>query len=102
MFMPDTIIAGLGCALPETCFSTERYIEHAKRFSCSNARQEKVLEELYRRTAIDQRGTICAEAAFPAVQTAEDQGPTTAHRMQYYAEGIGALAKRACDDAFAG
>jgi predicted naringenin-chalcone synthase len=99
--MPDTIIAGLGSALPENRFSTERYIEHAKRFSCTNPRQEKVLEELYRRTAIAQRGSICTEEAFPSAQTEQDHGPTTGHRMQYYAGGIGALAKRACDEAFA-
>lgn len=106
--MPDVRLVGLGTALPVHSLSTDEYIKHAKQFACATPRQEKVLEELYRRTAIAQRASVLtgpygehAEEVFVPAQSDADRGPSTGHRMRYYADQIGALAKRACDAAFA-
>lgn len=98
--MPDVQISGLGTALPQNQYSTEDYIEHAKTITCASPRQERVLEELYRRTAIDSRATVCDAETFPPIATAEDRGPTTGARMQRYASEIGKLALGACRAAF--
>lgn len=98
--MPDVQISGVGTALPRNQYSTEDYIEHAKTITCASPRQEKVLEELYRRTAIDSRATVCDADTFPPIEAAEDRGPTTGERMQRYAREIGELALGACKAAF--
>lgn len=106
--MPNARIVGLGTALPNHSLSTEEYIQHAKQFAGATPRQEKVLEELYRRTAITQRASVLsgpygkhAEEVFIPADCSQDRGPTTGHRMRYYADQIGALAKAACESAFA-
>lgn len=100
-------ILGLGTALPPNAIPTDAYIAHAKQFSCSTNRQEKVLEELYRRTAIQRRGSVLAnagygdraQAVFAPPASTTDFGPSTGHRMRYYAAEIPALATQACRNA---
>jgi predicted naringenin-chalcone synthase len=102
-------IVALGTALPTNCLPTDDFIAHAKQFACSNAKQERILEELYRRTAIQQRASVLAgngygqsgEAVFAPGGGSADLGPTTGKRMQYYEAEIGELAHAACEAAFA-
>jgi len=107
--MHDVVIVGLGTALPGKSIPTESFIEHAKTFAFATPRQEKVLEELYRRTTIATRSSVLAgrgygeraEEVFVAATSEFDRGPSTAERMQYYALEVPHLAQQACDAAFA-
>lgn len=98
-----SVIAGLGKALPETAIQTDLYIAHAKRFSCTTTKQERVLEELYRRTEIKTRCSVVASGSYGTVGDRiflppvgeEDRGPTTAARMTCYSNEAGALALEA-------
>lgn len=89
--MSSSIIA-IGTALPQFSASTDVLISHAKKFSCKNVRQEKVLEELYRRTNIASRHSVLnsidygpeSQRMFPAPVSEKDMGPSTASRMRCY------------------
>jgi predicted naringenin-chalcone synthase len=94
------IIEGISTALPGRSVQTELFIQHAKRFSCTTARQEKVLEELYRRTEIARRSSVLAsysygaegEQIFAPPAAVDDRGPSTEQRMQCYSAEAGPLA----------
>ena len=106
------IIAGLGTALPTSAMSTAEFIDHAKKFSCQTPKQERVLEELYRRTSIETRSSVLASRAYGAhgermfrPPDMDNQfGPGTEERMNCYAQEVVPLAldasQRALDDAF--
>ncbi|HEY9790186.1 MAG TPA: type III polyketide synthase [Candidatus Obscuribacterales bacterium] len=94
------IIEGIATALPGRCLQTDLFIQHAKRFCCTTTRQEKVLEELYRRTEISSRSCVLAsysygsegEQIFAPPRAVDDLGPSTAQRMQCYSDEAGMLA----------
>jgi predicted naringenin-chalcone synthase len=92
----NSAIAGFGLAVPEHHATQEAALEHAKQRTCSTERQQKVLEQLYRRTGIKTRHH-CGQI-YPL-----GSSPTTGQRMQVYAERAPALAeiaaKIALDDA---
>lgn len=95
-----TIIAGLGSALPTNRLSTKDYVEHAKKFSCQTPRQERVLEELYRRTSIETRSSVLVsggygsrgERMFKPPEVGNELGPGTEERMKCYASEVVPLA----------
>lgn len=103
--MPAQII-GIGTALPEY-IPTHRYIAHAKKFSCNSHSQEKILEELYRKTAIKSRCSVLAgksygqeaDSVFVPPKDSADKGPTTSARMEYYIAEVAPLARMACEQA---
>jgi predicted naringenin-chalcone synthase len=79
-------IAGFGLAVPEHHATQEAAAEHAKLRTCATVKQQRVLEQLYRRTGIKTRhhsGQI-----YPLASS-----PTTGQRMQIYAERAPALAE---------
>ena len=89
--MHSSIIA-IATALPEFSVSTDTLVSHAKRFSCRNGKQERVLEELYRKTNINSRHSVLnsadygkeSERMFPLPVNEKDLGPGTAARMRCY------------------
>lgn len=93
-------ITGLATALPGAVTPTDELIAHAKRFACRSDRQEKILEQLYRRTEIGSRCSALnstrygnsADHMFTPPASEEDKGPSTSARMQVYAQEIKALA----------
>jgi predicted naringenin-chalcone synthase len=104
--MVATVI-GIGTALPGTALETEAFIAHAKRFNCQTARQERVLEELYRRTNISRRCSVLAgpdygqdaQEMFVPPEHADDAGPGTERRMLCYEKETVPLAMAAANRA---
>lgn len=102
-------IIGLATALPGTPIATEQCVNHAKRFSCKNPRQERILEELYRRTSIRSRRSVLAgggygeegENIFLPPASSDDRGPTTSERMACYQKETKLLAMQAATSALA-
>jgi predicted naringenin-chalcone synthase len=106
--MHQVSIAGLGIAIPNKPVTTDKYIAHAKQFAAASPKQERIIEELYRRTSIRQRSSVIAgssygpyaEEVYVQATCEDDRGPTTGHRMRYYAAEVGSMARRACEAAF--
>lgn len=103
-------IVGLGCAVPPLSISRDQSGDVAKQLSCQTSRQADKLDALYRRSGVQQRGSVLlGEAAgggvdqvfFPAARDDEDRGPTTAQRSQQFADHAPALAERASCKALA-
>lgn len=100
-------ILGLGTALPGSVISTQQFIDHAKRFSCQSPKQERVLEELYRRTEISSRASVLAsyaygttgDAVFRSPAHPEDRGAGTSERMTCYERESAPLAIAAAERA---
>ncbi|MEM1098003.1 MAG: type III polyketide synthase [Planctomycetota bacterium] len=96
----------MGVALPTSSVSQEALAEAAVACCCDDARQTKLLRELYRRSGVERRG--CAildgshgkapttiDAAFPPRRNPSDRGPSLAARMAMYGAAAEPLAVRA-------
>ncbi len=101
-------IIGLGIAIPEHFASQSESCDHAKVYNCHSERQEKMLEELYRRSTISKRHSVLITREgkagaktdfFPVPKNTVDKGPTIAQRMQMYHLDAIPLATQACNAA---
>ncbi len=100
-------IIGLGTALPNNLVSQIDSYRLAKDLCCQTAKQERVLEQVYKKSGIQTRSTVLRtehEQAtnsnfFQPPRTTLDTGPSTAERMALYEEQVGPLATRACREA---
>ena len=101
-------VTGLGTAVPVNSASQAEAYDHAKLYNCTNERQHKSLEELYRRTSISNRSSVLVKRLpdtkvntefFAPPSHTDDKGPTTAERMRLYNLHAGDLSARACQSA---
>ena len=102
------VIIGLGTALPPNAISQKQSFEYARHYSCTTVRSERVLERLYKRTDIFKRWTAspmseyaAVEGFYPPMRSKNDTGPTTAQRMESYADKVVPLALSAAEAAVA-
>ncbi len=101
---------GIGTAQPAYSIGQQEAAEMAASFRGLAREESRSLQALYRRTRIERRGSVlleqpegsCPRQTFmpPAVDEA-DSGPTTAMRMDRYAEEAPALALAAAREALA-
>lgn len=96
-------IQGLGTAVPRLSIEQDAAGQAAQRLMTEPA-QRRLLPVLFRRAQVERRGSVLLEVTedgrrdsrfYPAAQHAEDRGPTTAARMERYAQEAGALASLA-------
>jgi predicted naringenin-chalcone synthase len=106
-------IRGMGTALPETVMSQAEAGRVARALCCRTKEQETWLPLLYENSGIRRRhlsldrqvvvdlvnGTRNSGSVFLPRGTDDDQGPTTAERMDLYAQMAGPLALRAAGEA---
>jgi predicted naringenin-chalcone synthase len=102
-------ILGLGTALPPHTISQARAAEVAQVMCCRTEEDASVLPNLYRHTGIATRhmvfgdrivedvlqGTAATQCIFLPTGAAEDHGPSTRQRMEYYAQEAPPLALEA-------
>jgi predicted naringenin-chalcone synthase len=102
-------ILGLGTAVPGTDLPQEQGQHIARQLCCRTAEQASWLQSIYDGLGIRRRHIILGKdvvqdilrgsrttgSPFLPRGTADDQGPTTAQRMQHYSDGAGPLALRA-------
>jgi prepilin-type processing-associated H-X9-DG protein len=102
-------ILGLGTAVPATHIGPADSLQIARKMCCKTREHETWLPAVYGGSGIDRRhlafepqviddivhGTTVSGSCFLPKGTLEDRGPTTAQRMEHYAERAGALALRA-------
>ncbi|MEM9826792.1 MAG: type III polyketide synthase [Planctomycetota bacterium] len=108
-------ILGLGAATPRWSATDQQALEFAKRRSCTDASQHRTVDVLYRRTGIQNRGSVLLRMGegsdlpqqdfYPEITGENDGGPSTRARMQRYAAEAPGLAitaaKRAMENAAA-
>jgi predicted naringenin-chalcone synthase len=103
-------ILGLGTAVPPHTMSQQEATELAHRIVCQNEQQKRLLSVLYRKAGVDNRYTALphriAEQWLPPTEergAGSEQpatfGPTTAERMQFFAEHAPAIALAASEQA---
>ena len=105
-------IRGLGTAVPHHGVNYVDGARMAGRMSCDDAAQQRTVTALYRRTRIENRGSVllCPEGDagrfgefYPHPENPDDRGPATAKRCERYADEAPRLAHRsaraALDDA---
>ena len=98
-------IAGLGTALPEYSVSQNEAWIHASKLCCKSERQVKVLQQLYKKTTIENRASVLVPSAFyasdysgffplqePGREHGQQAGPSTGARMRRFNEEAAALA----------
>jgi predicted naringenin-chalcone synthase len=102
-------IRSVGTALPSTRVGQEDAFRVARRLCCRTDEQATWLPEIYRHSGVGTRGMILGQdvvqdvlnetrytgSPFLPTGASEDRGPTTAQRMQHYAELAPPLAARA-------
>jgi predicted naringenin-chalcone synthase len=97
-------IIGLGTALPTNSVSQIESYRLAKILCCHTDKQERVLEQVYKKSGIQSRSTILhkksdqfvGENFFRKPLTISDTGPSTAERMAVYEQEVEPLASQAC------
>lgn len=105
-------ILGLGTAVPPHTMSQQEATALAHQVVCQNDQQKRLLSVLYRKAGVENRHTAIphriAEKWLPphAERNAEDVqpatfGPTTAERMQFFAEHAPTIALAASEQALA-
>jgi predicted naringenin-chalcone synthase len=108
-------ILGLGTALPATAIDQEKALGIARSLCCRTAEQATWLPTMYGHTGIATRyhvyspelirdvleGTRASGSVFLPTGQPDDRGPTTAQRMQHYAELAPPLAVQASRKALA-
>ncbi|HET7307531.1 MAG TPA: type III polyketide synthase [Gammaproteobacteria bacterium] len=105
---PAMALLGLGVAAPEATLDQQVAADFAAARCCTTERQANWLRRIYRQSGVrhrasmllDGRGLSGLEQFYPA-EPGEPRGPTTAVRLQRYANTAGALGERACRVAFA-
>src|SRR5256885_1309790 len=104
-------IRGIGLAVPPNTMTQEQAAELASTVICRTEQQQRVLTALYRKAGIENRHSVLPYKTalnwLPDSPTGKQQdrpatlGPTTAVRMQYFAEHAPPLAKNAAAAALA-
>jgi predicted naringenin-chalcone synthase len=108
-------ILGMGTAAPAAVIDQAEGREIARALCCRTAEQATWLSSMYGQTGIHTRhvvldrgvvrdvldGTRTSGSVFLPTGAADDPGPTTAQRMQHYAEDVGPLAVEAAHRALA-
>jgi predicted naringenin-chalcone synthase len=108
-------IVRVGTAVPETVVDQEDALAIARALACPTREQDTWLPGMYAGTLIERRhlvfppqlvrdvldGTTLSGSVFLPKFDPADRGPTTAQRMQHYAEQAPPLAVRACREALA-
>jgi predicted naringenin-chalcone synthase len=97
-------IIGLGTALPDNLVSQIESYQLAKHLCCQTDKQERVLEQVYKKSGVHTRSTVLPADVehqrttnfFHPPSTACDTGPSTAARMALYEQQVGPLATNAC------
>ncbi len=103
-------ILGLGTAVPPNTMSQQEATELAHKVVCQTEQQQRLLSVLYRKAGVENRHTALphriAEQWLPPSIADESEsklaptfGPTTAERMQYFAEHAPPIALRASEQA---
>ncbi len=95
-------IYGIGTQLPPHRIEQAEAAGLAADFCAADARQLRLLPQLYRRTGVQTRHSVLLETStngepssqrfYPASVGAEDRGPTTAARMEAYGQLVTSLA----------
>lgn len=106
-------ILGLGTAVPEHAITQTDAAAMARQRCADDARQGRMLERLYQRTTVEQRGSTLLQTNgsqrvdacsfdwfFPDTQQSP-MGPTTAERMKHFAAFAPSLAAQASRQALA-
>ncbi len=101
-------ITGIGTAVPQYQAKSQASATFASKISCATAGESRKVQALYRRTGIDQRGSVLLkehavsdivnEFYAPAENT-QDRGPGTKVRNDRYRSEAPVLAKRAASAA---
>src|SRR5436190_8748345 len=104
-------IRGMGLAVPPHRMTQEQAAELASTVICRTEQQQRVLTALYRKAGIENRHSVLPYTTalnwLPDSPTGKQQdrpatlGPTTAVRMQYFAEHAPPLARKAAAAALA-
>ena len=94
-------ILGMGTALPTHSIAQSDAANLANTLACRSPKESKLLEALYKRTRIQNRGSVLLQdgngpnlrqSFFPVAHGPADLGPTTGQRMHRYAEEAAPLA----------
>ncbi len=103
------LIRGIGLAVPQHTMTQEQAAELAGTVICRTEQQQRVLTALYRKAGVENRHSVLPYSTalryLPDSPTGKQQdrpttlGPTTAVRMQYFAEHAPPLARQAADAA---
>ncbi|MGL4514184.1 MAG: type III polyketide synthase [Lacipirellulaceae bacterium] len=95
-------LIGLGTATPPHALVASDAVELAKRICCTDDRQRRLTETLYRRSGVESRAT-CVPFTEAFRWEGDPDGPTLADRMDWYETHAGPLAiesaRRALADA---
>jgi len=104
-------IKGLGTAVPRHCIAQEDLAEVAGRLCGLSDKQRRMLPTLYRHDGGKKRHSVvlggpsnkdtAGQSFYRSVDEGGPKGPTTAERMQAYAEHATPLAAQACSRALA-
>jgi len=97
-------IDGIGTAAPNRSLDQQKAVDLARLTCRATKTQQRLLPQLYRRTSVQQRGSVlfddAGETAFyPPAQTETDPGPTTAERIEQYNQQAPRLACEAASAA---
>ncbi|MBL4699423.1 MAG: type III polyketide synthase [Phycisphaerales bacterium] len=98
--MNRTALIGIGTAVPEHTLQQADAAAHAAMFNLK-PNNDRVVRALYRRAGVKTRSSVLADhEGRLAFYNPEHQLPSTAQRMRVYEQHAGALAERACREAF--
>ena len=97
-------ITGIGTAVPQYQANSKASATFATKISCATTAESRKVQALYRRTGIDQRGSVLLEEHavsdivnefYAPAENTQDRGPGTKVRNDRYRSEAPALAKRA-------
>ena len=101
-------ITGIGTAVPQYQANSQASATFASKISCATTSESRKVKALYRRTGIDQRGSVLLEEHavsdivnefYAPAENTQDRGPGTKVRNDRYRSEAPALAKRAASAA---
>ena len=101
---------GLGTAVPQHCVNRSASANFATRTSCISPQESRKVQALYRRTGIEQRGSVLLNESaehevindfYPPAETTQDRGPGTKSRNDRYRIEAPKLANQAASRALA-
>ena len=101
-------ITGIGTAVPQYQANSQASATFASKISCATTSETRKVKALYRRTGIDQRGSVLLEEHavsdivnefYAPAENKQDRGPGTKVRNDRYRSEAPALAKRAASAA---
>lgn len=104
-------VLGIGTAVPDVKIEQTDAAELTASFNARTEREGRMLRELYRRSGVKSRHSVILEGTdgglaarqsfYHEPTTPEDNGPSTAKRMEFYSQRAGALATTAARRALA-